>query len=823
MHRVLGLMLALALGWADERIGGWDRAPLESGPYQGESVRYRVVEGMAVAEGDMILGPVDEVRRGRFAAGPAKGRSGLAVINPALRWPDNRVLYVVDPGLVNQARVTQAIQEWEEKTPFRFVERTTETDFVRFRRVGSGCSASLGRVRGEQVVNLADACSLGNTIHEIGHAVGFYHTQSRRDRHTYVAANYANIDKRAWDQYDSQLRGFEIGSYDYQSIMHYSRSGFSRNSQPAMETVPPGIPLGQRSVLSSGDIVAAYRIADQAFPGYIVDTIPSGLSVLVDGESITTPRVFANWQPGQEHTIEAPELASASPRERYRFVRWAHGGERQQTVLLKDSSRLLTAHHAQEILVTVSANAPGSSVRIEPPSADGFYRAGTSLQFIAEPGEGLTFVNWTAAPGGSIDNFRNGLGQAQNPSRITALMVGLAYQANFSRNPVTTVATDPPGVNITVNGVTNLGPRGFSFTAGQVQTLSAAETVVQGNDTIRYRFEGWTLNGEPLPGRVLSWTALPENSTLIARFSSEHLVSFDTDWVVVLGTQRPSLSNVEINPSRADGFYPAGTILNLRSTSADTFRFTHWTSDFTGQAAEQQIEVNDQVYAVANFVSPAFVNARSVVSASSLQANFGLSPGELVWIQAPDIGTDEAANAEPAQGVWPEQWRGVRVLFDGRPGAIVRVERDRVLLAAPVELPLGTLLPVIVERDGTRRGTPQLGTVSANPAVETLNGSGLGAAGRVAPGGTLTVRFTGAGLTEPATPARQAAAGPPAAPVSVRLGGIELPATVRPVTDRPNTFTLEARIPDSLPLGPQPLLVAVGDRGSQPGVFVTIE
>lgn len=823
MHRLLGLILPLVLGWADERVEGWDRAPVESGLYQGESVRYRVIEGMAVVDGDIILGPVDDVRQGRFAAAPPKGRAGLAAINTTLRWPENQVVYVIDPGLVNPDRVTNAIREWEEKTPFRFVERTAETDFVRFRRVGSGCSASLGRIRGEQVVNLADACSLGNTVHEIGHAIGLYHTQSRRDRFANLVTNYANIDKRAWDQYDSQLRGFEIGPYDYQSIMHYSRSGFSRNSQPTMETVPPGIPLGQRSALSSGDILAAYRIAGQVYPGYLVDTIPSGLPMVVDGEAIVTPRVFSNWQPGEEHLLEATELADSSPNSRFRFARWSHGGERRQTLRLVDTNRLLLAYHSQEVRVRVSANQAGNVARIEPPSPDGYYGIGTTVEFIAEAGDGFSYLNWSAAPGGFMDNFSNGLGQAQNPSRIRVLREGLAYQANFSSAPVTTVATDPPGVNITVNAVTNYGPRAFTFAPGTVQTITAPETTLQGNDTIRYRFESWLVNGETLPGRILAWTARPENTTLVARFSREHLVSFDTDWVIAQGTPRPSLSNVELSPSRSDGYYPAGTMLNLRGTSGDTFRFTHWSVDFTGQAAEQQIEVKDQVYAVANFVSPVFLNARSIVSASSLQPNFGISSGELVWIQAPDIGGEEAADAERTDGAWPEQFRGIRVLFDGRPGAIVRVERNRVLAAAPAEFLPGTLATVVIERDGTRRGTPLLGTVAANPAVETENGSGLGLAGRVAPGGTLTLRFTGAGATTPPTATGRAAAGPPAGEVSIRLGEMELPAIARPLPDRPNTFELTCRIPETLTAGSQPLLVRVGERASQPGVFVAIE
>jgi len=51
-----------------------------------------------------------------------------------------------------------------------------------------------------------------------------------------------------------------ISGYDYKSIMHYPTWGFSKNGQPTIETIPPGIPIGQRSELSAGDIAAIHSM-----------------------------------------------------------------------------------------------------------------------------------------------------------------------------------------------------------------------------------------------------------------------------------------------------------------------------------------------------------------------------------------------------------------------------------------------------------------------------------------------------------------------------------------------------------------------------------
>ena len=58
------------------------------------------------------------------------------------------------------------------------------------------CSSSVGRTaRGEQKVNLHQNCwHKGIVIHEIAHAIGFFHEQSRTDRDSYVKVLYQNIE-----------------------------------------------------------------------------------------------------------------------------------------------------------------------------------------------------------------------------------------------------------------------------------------------------------------------------------------------------------------------------------------------------------------------------------------------------------------------------------------------------------------------------------------------------------------------------------------------------------------------------------------------------
>ena len=123
-------------------------------------VQYAAIDGLAIFEGDIILGTVEEmdelVRRIRPL--------GL-VIKDNFRWPGGVIPFQIDSALRNQARVTQAIQHWENNTDIRFRARTAnDDDFVTF-QPGTGCSSSVGRRGGEQFINLDAGCTTGNTIH----------------------------------------------------------------------------------------------------------------------------------------------------------------------------------------------------------------------------------------------------------------------------------------------------------------------------------------------------------------------------------------------------------------------------------------------------------------------------------------------------------------------------------------------------------------------------------------------------------------------------------------------------------------------------------
>lgn len=241
--------------------------------FRNKPVQYSVVDGLAVFEGCIVLGKadeMDEIARGVQSAGSGDDDGGevahgVGITGSQYRWPGGLMPYEIDPALPNKNRVTDAIAHWTQNTSMRFVARTASNagsypNYVRF-IPATGCWSQVGMRGGRQDIGLASGCGTGATIHEIGHAFGLWHEQSREDRDRFVKINWQNIEAGKEHNFNQHIAdGDDIGAYDYQSIMHYPTWAFSKNGQPTIETIPPGTSIGQRSALSAGDIAAIHSM-----------------------------------------------------------------------------------------------------------------------------------------------------------------------------------------------------------------------------------------------------------------------------------------------------------------------------------------------------------------------------------------------------------------------------------------------------------------------------------------------------------------------------------------------------------------------------------
>ncbi|XP_057309153.1 zinc metalloproteinase nas-4-like [Hydractinia symbiolongicarpus] len=107
----------------------------------------------------------------------------------------------------------------------RFVTRHDERDYIFITRLG-GCWSPIGRQIGKQALSIGYGCvSESVIVHEMLHALGFFHEHQRPDRNDYIEILWDNLQTSVWKQFiiHSNVATTLDLPYDYYSIMHYGK------------------------------------------------------------------------------------------------------------------------------------------------------------------------------------------------------------------------------------------------------------------------------------------------------------------------------------------------------------------------------------------------------------------------------------------------------------------------------------------------------------------------------------------------------------------------------------------------------------------------
>jgi len=200
---------------------------------------------------------------------------GLVVRDVRKRWPGGCIVFQFADELNNAevARFQGAMAHWRGNADVRFVERTTQDAFVTLKPDsvpldGVSHSTSIGMGGGEQFVSLdpivhSDSRTRSSR-HELGHALGMYHEQQRRDRSKFISINQAQIKFERVSDFAmvSAGDGLPVGDYDIDSIMHYSAStNASVDGKTPIITKADGTPLpGRKNNVTPGDIASAAEL-----------------------------------------------------------------------------------------------------------------------------------------------------------------------------------------------------------------------------------------------------------------------------------------------------------------------------------------------------------------------------------------------------------------------------------------------------------------------------------------------------------------------------------------------------------------------------------
>lgn len=263
---------------------------------------------LEVSTGEKMTEPLEDAEEGEFHAN-LRGETGegsqgshdsrsFGAGNP---WPGGLVKYCWDGRLQPSARraLECAMRQIRSAAPgIRFVNTgrsgsSCADGGILMQSSARGCWADLGKssVPFGQKVNLqvpgCDNCGTG--VHEILHALGMAHEQSRRDRDRHVLIFWQNIRSGMAGQFSVQGGADTSQPYDTGSIMHYGRRSFSKNGQPTIVAKlsfsgSSASNLGQRTRMSRADINQLRALYGCQPPSYtICDPPASGPNLAVIG------------------------------------------------------------------------------------------------------------------------------------------------------------------------------------------------------------------------------------------------------------------------------------------------------------------------------------------------------------------------------------------------------------------------------------------------------------------------------------------------------------------------------------------------------------
>ncbi|KAF8792970.1 Astacin like protein [Argiope bruennichi] len=218
---ILGL-LSIYSGRLTEGPSGYPREVLETWglttwsheagklkPWEPQTPAERLIAEKALHNKNRYGGDMKFVRRQLV---------GNSISFKDMYWPNKTVPYAIDKSIPMQEVIYYLVSY--------FLDGATEI-FQSF------CWSYVGYSKtGAQTINLDEGCYyIGTIVHEIGHAIGFWHEHQRHDRDKYLTINTKNIMQGLQDQFTLTKPQDEIiySNFDYNSIMIYGNYAFSKD------------------------------------------------------------------------------------------------------------------------------------------------------------------------------------------------------------------------------------------------------------------------------------------------------------------------------------------------------------------------------------------------------------------------------------------------------------------------------------------------------------------------------------------------------------------------------------------------------------------
>jgi len=610
-----------------------------------------------------------------------------------------QIPYEIDAGSSDVANIQSAISIYNSTFAgvIQFVPHNTQTNWVDLNLNGfanGSCEAEEGDAHnGEQMVNGATNCTVPTILHEFGHVTGVWHEQSRDDASQYVTVNQNSVIKGSIGDFEPDLENDQqiLTFYDFASVMEYPPFSFARNAGPALDSIPPGMPLSNPVGYSPADVEGIMRLYGTAPTEVTVTSNPPGLQVTADSTTFTTPMTFT-WALNSVHTLSVASgvqtvsgdiVGSTDPTTfYYEYGRWNDNGAQSHSITVTPGNgdigfpasapavATYTANFIQLVpftfTVSTSSSGTGTVSLSGTPSPQNLTVNGVPGIYVVA--RQLATLTATPAAGSHFYAFINGPfflsgGTGANPKQFYVPDTGLTIDpfTEFTKSPVYTVDVSPDvfdaSLGVSVDGAFWDTPKNFSpdtsldgsaWNPATTHNLTISPTQQLFSVNTKYDFVSWNTGATPSNAAGNTITLPATSSSFIATLTPSFVPATN------FAFGGPCGGNGAITPASTDnGFYPSGTQLTFTETPSATtpagqWIFTGWTGDVTGTTNPIMLSPTDESLVNANFntaaapltitsLSPASVVAGSpdltlTINGSGFTQNVsgGMTPVEIV-------------------------------------------------------------------------------------------------------------------------------------------------------------------------------------------------